>query len=493
MARWRFLEVLALGSLVAAGCAGPPAGPSAAQPPLGMPVQRKWVVSLPQRFQQAIWRGYMFMPDKLLSPVVRDDDRVLSVEGQLVEEGFARRLRLIERSAASGKVLSERVLASAVPEDQGRCRILRIDGAWYVAHAPWAEGPTPRGILTPWPSPKQKQVDLDAIRAAVLPEKMARYVRDGDGFAADGRHLLVSAVLARVSESDTRAWLAVASVDVKESSLAWSGQARIPFAIDRHRTRVRVERFGGVVLAHASLVVPHGRQRCRDLYAAFDPETGRLLWSRSTQASRQPSAFDLVADGQRVFIQSDESTIEAWQLANGAVMWQQDVDAIIVADGALADGELITFVGDDYPAPGSPAVVRPIAVSTSGQGQVRRLSGEMRAAVSPSLAVLGRWLLVAPDDRLYAWSLLGDSSPLVWQCWRFPGGLLPEDAAGVLHRLDAKSMMSVAPATGALTLLELDEPLRSSEPEAPAPDVRKRFYRRRALPFTPWLAMLPRR
>ena len=59
-----------------------------------------------------------------------------------------------------------------------------------------------------------------------------------------------------------------------------------------------------------------------------------------------------------------------------------------------------------------------------GGGEIRRLGGDVRAVQAPSFRAMNGWLLTAPDDRLFAWSLTGTAKPVAWQCWKLPGGLV---------------------------------------------------------------------
>ncbi len=421
-----------------------------------MPVRQRWVRSLTQRFQQAVWRGVMLMPDELVSQVVMARGRLLSVEAQDVSEGFARRLRLVERDPGTGAVVRERSLGFDVPDGQERCRLLQIAGRWYVAHRPWADAPVPQGILMPWPDSTGTGAPHDVIRADLLPGGMARRLDDGECFNSDGQHLLVATVLPGQPGSDTRRWLLAACVDVARAKLLWGARTEIRFPIERYRHGARVGRFGDVVVARAATVRPPGGKRCCEVFAAFRADNGLALWSRAAPRRGQPPAFDLVADDERLYVNVDDSGVEAWRLDTGRTVWRKDVRRTIVADAVLHQGELNTFVGEGYPVPGSPRSVHPIAIETGQRGRVHKLGGEVEVVLSPSFVVLPRWILSAPDGRLLAWSIVHGDAPLAWRCWRLPGGLSARDTAGRMFQIDARTILTYTPGTCTLTSFRVE-------------------------------------
>jgi len=416
-----------------------------------MPVERLWVTSLPHRFQQTMWRGRMYMPDALVSQVVLDDDRLLSVEAQYVSEGFARRLRCVERRLTDGRVTREWVLPWDVPEGHETCRLVRIAGRWYVGHRRWEDAPTPDGILTPWPGPAETNVPRDLVRANLLPDEMARDL-DAGGFGTDGLRLVVANITTVRTPSDARRWLVAAAVDIAQPRAVWAARVPVPFRVERHRGGVRVGRFGPVVIVRSATIMPAGQQRCRELIAAFDPDTGRALWSRPGPPRRQPPAFDLVGDGRNIYVHAEDTTIEAWQLLTGRTVRRWDLGRPVVADAVIDGEDLVTFVGDDYPAPGSPGMVQPVTVPIGTPGEPRFLRGEARAVCAPSFTVQNRWVVCALDDRLIAWSLSGEGQAMAWTCWTLPGGLVPQDAAGEAFRLNGSHVAIYTRGTGTLTV-----------------------------------------
>ena len=102
---------------------------------------------------------------------------------------------------------------------------------------------------------------------------------------------------------------------------------------------------------------------------------------------------------------------------DGKPIWQRNVGRVVVADGQLGRGELITFIGDAYPDPQTPITAQPIAIDVGGSGEIRRLGGEVRAVLPPSFAASRHWLFTVPDDRLFGWPLTGADRPLAWRCW----------------------------------------------------------------------------
>lgn len=473
------IGVAAMATLTS-GCAGPAVTATLRRPPSGLPVERKWVISLPQRFQHTVWGGRMFMPDELVSRVVADGRRLLSVESQHVKSGFACRLRLVERDRSTGRTIRELPVDRDVPDDRRRCRLLDIGGRWYVAHPPWGPDSSSTGVLLPWPNASATTVGGDVVRTDLLPPEMAKRVEDEGCLSTDGRHLLVAAVIPRRATNDTRRWLAAACIDVETPKLVWAARAEIRSAIERYRDGVRVDRFGDVVVARGSTLMPRGKKRCREHFAAFRSDTGRLIWSRSAPARRQPPSFQLVADDTRLFVHAEDTVVEAWSLQTGGTMWRRDLGRVVVSDGTiragqlpgarsgptppgdgtLRAGQLIVFVGDDYPTPGTPTAAEPVAIPLDGQGTVSNPGGSIRAVLTPSFAVTPGWILTAPDDRLVAWPLaagppVGKQVPLEWQCWRLPGGLLPQDAVGTMMPLNDGGIVSHIRGTGTLTLLQL--------------------------------------
>ncbi len=433
------------------GCVAPTAGPSHHPAPPGLPLRRAWVVALPHRFQQTIWHAWLLMPDELVSPVVAENERLLSIEAQRVNQGFERRLRLIERDRSNGRVTRQRLLASGVPSGRESCQLIDIGGRWYVAHAPWTDAAGRRGILTAWPDATGAKVGLDEIQAGLLPPGMDKHVRDGWSFGTDGKRLLVAAVLPGRGPGDSRCWLAAAGVDVSPPRLAWRGRVQIRFPFEHDRTEVRIARAGAAAVARASLRMPHGRRRCREVFAAFHLQTGRLLWMRETPPRHRPSLLQLVADERQLYVAVDEGVIEAWRLSDGQGVWRRDVGQMAVTDACLHRGELITFVGDEVPLPAAPSMVQPIAIDVGGRMDVRRLEGQIRVLRPPSFVAVGGYVLTAPDARMVGWRRIGGGDPLTWQCWRLPGGLAAPDAVGELFQPDATTVVAYMRGTGTLT------------------------------------------
>jgi hypothetical protein len=159
-----------------------------------------------------------------------------------------------------------------------------------------------------------------------------------------------------------------------------------------------------------------------------------------------------VGDAQRLYVHTQDAAIEAWELMSGKVVWRIDVGKTIAADALVHQEELLTFVGDDYPTPGTSTLVQPVALPISGSSRMRTWGGAVRAVLPPWFAVVNRWILYAPDDRLLAWPLVGQGEPLMWKCWTLPGGLLPQDAAGEMFRLDANHVATYMRGAGTLTL-----------------------------------------
>lgn len=439
------------------GCAGPSVHPSAEWPPENMPVRRAWVTPLSQRLQQTIWHARLLMPDKLVSDIVLRDGRLLSVEGQYVDQGFARRLRFIERDVETGRVVREVPLGFDVPDEPATCRLLEFAGTWHIAHPPWSTSRQHHGILMRWPAPGGLSAGEDIVTAGTLPEEFARAIRDASGFASDGPRLLVAEVPMLMAKNDTRPRVAVAAYRVDTGELDWLGQVVIPFRIERLRTRVRVGRFGPVVLARAAARLPHGRRRQREFFAAFEPESGRPLWARSAPPRRVPPSFRLVADARHVYVHVDDTRVEAWRLTDGRPVWRVDLGRPIVADGLLHRGELLTFVADRYPSPRGPSMAEPVRILLDGRAEPQALGGSFQAVALPSFALLGEWILHAPDDMLYAWPRSGGER-LDWRCWQLPGGLLAQDAIHEMYPLGHAMVAAYMPGTGALTLLALGSP-----------------------------------
>ncbi len=447
------LGLLGLASLLTPpGCSGPSGGASLHPAPAGLPVEREWVQPMPQRMQQTMWYARMLMPDTLLSNAILHDGRLLTVEGQFIDQGFARRLRLMERDVETGRIVREVPLGFAVPEKQDRCRLIRVGGRCYIGHPPWKAAPVPEGILTPWPDPGEREPARDPVLSTDLPQGMAERLEKGRCFAADGSTLLVASILDTRDAQDSREWLAVAALDVTDGKLLWRGRSRVGFAFEINRSRVAVRRAGPVVLARASTVTEHGRHRAREFLTAFEPGTGRVVWSRSGPARPTPSPFSLVTDEVHVYVAAGEKLVEAWRLRDGTTAWRCPVDRPVVAEAHLAAGDLVTFTGEGHPSPSAPASVRPIAIELGGQRRFRELPGAMRSVVRPSFAVVGPWVLTAPDDRVVAWSLMGAPEPVSWTCWLLPGGLAPHDAAAEVTPLGEGRLLTYARGVGLLTL-----------------------------------------
>lgn len=450
--------VLAAVPIVLAGCAGPAVRPTLDRSPIGLPIERAWVVSLTQRWQRAVWGGLMYMPDELVSDVVMAGDRLLSVESQYIEAGLACRLRLVERDSATGRISRQLPVPLDVPDRARQCRLLEIDGRWHVAHAPWTSRSACPGILTPWPAPTETAVPPETVRIDLLPSEMTRYLDDVHCFGTDGRHLLVAVVMPRTAANDTRRWLAAACIDTIQPRLIWAGRSQIRDPIERYRGGVRVGRFDDVVVARASTLMPRGERRCREHYAAFQANTGNVVWSRSAPTGRQPPAFRLVADDKQLYVHTGDTILEAWDLQTGKTIWQRDLKRIVITDGQLHAGQLFTFIGDEYPAPGTPTYAEPVAIPIDGESQIRRMNGRIRVVLPPSFAVLAGWVVSAPDDRLFAWPPMGAGPALEWHCWQLPGGLLPQDAAGTAFTLNPTTLLTHIRGTGTFTLLRLAPP-----------------------------------
>jgi hypothetical protein len=419
---------------------------------MGMPVERAWVVSLGQRLQETVWLGRMYMPDALVSQIVLDAGKLLSVEAQYVDQSFARRLRLVERDVAGGRLVRELPFSWHVPEGHEACRLLNVAGRWHVAHEPWKDAPSSSGILLPWPAAADSGPPPDVVSTSLLPAEMARQIDDARCMAADGNCILVAAVLGGRSAPDTRRWLAVALIEVEQQNVRWRARAEIAFPVERHRGGVRVGRFGHVVVGRVSTTRPTGPRRCQEFFAALEADTGRPLWSRAAPPRRQPPAFELVGDARRLYVHTEDAAIEAWEITSGKVVWRMDVGKTIAADGLIEQDELMTFIGDDYPTPATSTLLQPAALPISGLGRMRTWRGAVGAVLPPSFAVVNQWVLSAPDDRLLAWPLVGQGEPLTWKCWRLPGGLLPQDAASEMFRLDANHVATYMRGTGTLTL-----------------------------------------
>jgi len=434
------------------GCMGPAVRPSTEGAPVGMSLERRWMVSLPSRLQQTVWYGRMYMPDVMVSRPVVVGDRLCSVEAQHVGQSYARRLRLIERDIGTGRVLREYPLDWDVPEGHEPCRLLNLRGRRHISHRPWEASPTPGGILMPGRVGGGVSLS-DVIRVSLLPPEMARALDDVGCFDSDGQVLIAAAAFTSGSGSTTRRWLGVAVVDPQPSRVLWRGRVEISFPVERHRGGVRVGRFGDVIIGRVFAETPRGPLRCREFFAGFDAASGRPLWSQAGPARRRPPAFSLVADSRCVYVHVEDTVVEAWDTRTGRPMWRQPVGGKVVADGLVHGDELITFVGDDYPTPESGTVVGPVAVGLAGAHRVRRWPGGVRAVLPPSFAVANDRIFYAPDDRIMAWPLDTEGEPLAWTCWTLPGGLLPRDAASDLWVLDGGFLGAYGRGTGTLTLL----------------------------------------
>ncbi len=435
------------------GCVGP-IRPADSKPPLELPVERCWMVPLSHRPQQAQWHGYMLLPDTLVSPIVREESRILSVDAQHIGESFSRRLRMVERDMATGKVLYELALPWDVPANQESCRILKFAGRWHVVHPPWTGTTAGDGIVLPWPLGTPEKAPNHTVAASILPPEMARALDDARAMNTDGTNLLVATAFSGRGSPDSRRWLAVAVVDVTTPKLLLKMRAEIPFPIERSRGGVRVGRAGSVILARASIMSPTGPKRFREVFAAFSADEGRLLWCRAASPRQQPPAFEWVADDQSVYVHTEDTAVEAWDLHTGKPKWRCDVGSMIVSDARLCGTELIAFGGNGYPAAGSAELVRPLAIRLDNPGVFRTLAGDSPAVVAPSFAVMGRHIIYAPDDRLMSWSLTGDGPPAVWTCWELPGGLAPQHAASEVYPLDEVNLVTYNRGTGTLTLFK---------------------------------------
>jgi outer membrane protein assembly factor BamB len=75
---------------------------------------------------------------------------------------------------------------------------------------------------------------------------------------------------------------------------------------------------------------------------AFDPKTGRPLWTFATKGRVDSSP---VVVGDRVFFGSADGRLYGLSVAGGKVCWQFEAGGAIVASPAVADGRLV--IGND--------------------------------------------------------------------------------------------------------------------------------------------------